>query len=436
MTDAPPPTVAAGSSHPIPSPRRAAIPIGIQRWLSAFTALLVIGLAIDTVVRAGPHQFGNRRWGTEINHTDFTVYRLAGRAVLDETDIYQVRNDRGWAYVYPPPFAIAMVPFAGMSVFWGALIWYLLSAALIAWASLLCVRMVRNAGGADADPFTLTAIPLLLLMIWIMSGLTRGQASIAMFWLTMAAIHWQRAGRNILGAACLAGAVLLKVFPVALLGYFLWRKKWRFVTATIAAILVGAFVLPAAVFGWQKNIRYLKAWVREVAFPSVASESGRAENPLNEQLLSWGKPRNQSLPAVLFRLVGGPAARPLSAAISLGMLGAIWLVGRRLPPDSELLILSAFLVWLLLVPPVSESHYFLLLFLPLAELTAIALREVERKKPGMILVVLAAFVVSSVVALVFPRLQLYGQLCWASLLVWAALLAVATRAKAGPTSDP
>src|SRR5512135_3085387 len=102
------------------------------KWILAVLALtVVIALGVSTVYRAA---------FARIERTDFTVYRAAGRAVLEGADIYQAHNSRGWAYVYPPPFAIVMVPFAKMSVFWGALIWYIISVSLFAWAIVMAAK--------------------------------------------------------------------------------------------------------------------------------------------------------------------------------------------------------------------------------------------------------------------------------------------------------
>ena len=355
------------------------------------------------------------------------MYQLAGRAVLDGTDIYEVRNVRGWAYVYPPPFAVLMVPFAMMSVFWGALVWYLISVSLTAWAAVMCVRMVQDEKRLVGDPFVLAAVPVVLVLVLLMSGLTRGQASVPVMWLVVAALYFHREKRDLLAGTCLAGAVLVKVFPVVLLAYFVWRRHWTILIAAVTAIALGSLVLPSGVFGWNRNLQYLQEWQRVVATPALAAGSSREQSALNEQLLDPQKLRNQSLEAVLWRLMGPVVARPMAMVIGLAMAGAIWLVGRRAARDSELLIISAILVWTLLVPPVSESHYFVMLLLPLAALTLLATRETDATTRILTRVVLILFGAVSLVAGNIKSLQHYGPLCWATLALWAVLLLVVAR---------
>src|ERR1019366_7646791 len=128
------PRIVEGTDRRGPAPRSPGR-VGLKRVVVALLVALIIGLGISTVFRAAI---------SPIQRTDFTVYQLAGRAVLDGTDIYAVRNVRGWAYVYPPPFAVVMAPFACLSVFWGALIWYLISVGLTALAVRMCVQRLRD----------------------------------------------------------------------------------------------------------------------------------------------------------------------------------------------------------------------------------------------------------------------------------------------------
>jgi hypothetical protein len=380
---------------------------------------LVIGVGVSTVNRAAI---------SPVQRTDFTVYQLAGKAVLDGTDIYQVHNVRGWAYVYPSPFAILMVPFALLSVFWGALVWYLISVALIVWALVMCVRTVRSVFPVEDRVLILSIVPIILLLVWLMSGLARGQASVLLMWLVLAAFCWHWEGHDLRGGACLAGAILLKAFPLVLLAYFVWRWKWKFLLATLATLVVVGLILPGAVFGFKRSIAYWESWEQIIARPALATENQRAQSGLNEQLLDPQKPRNQSLSAVLSRLTNDNSlARGATVVVGLAMLAAMWAVGRKAGKESELLIGSAVVTWILLLPPISETHYFVLLLLPLMALVAVAMKEPEdttRRITGWTLIVFGAVVLASACV---RQLEVVGAPCWATLMVWSALVLVVVR---------
>src|SRR5579862_3367226 len=101
----------------------------IARQLKFAAVLLLILFAWVSLYRCGPYRTASgKTWGSPATRSDFSVYRLVGQAVLNHTDIYELRNDRGWAYVYPPAFAVAMIPFAFVSTQLGVFLWYCISA--------------------------------------------------------------------------------------------------------------------------------------------------------------------------------------------------------------------------------------------------------------------------------------------------------------------
>lgn len=366
--------------------------------------------------------------------SDFPVYWLAGQAVWGGKNIYSVAGPHGWEYVYPPPFAIAMVPFGWMPLPWAVTVWFLVSALLTAWAVQMCVTMTKERLPPGTDVLALYVLPGLLLLGWYASAIVRGQASVPLLWLIVAAIFWQSRGRQIAGASCLAGAILMKVFPALLLLYFVWRGRWRFVIATLALLLVGGLALPAVVIGARRNLEYLRAWGTTVALPSLRTDHAESESALNSQLLDFRKRRNESLYAVLRRLTHTRRAREWAAGIALAMGGAIWLTGRRAPPEAELPLLSAVVAWTVLAIPISWSHYFILLLLPLTVLVTAAARKDDRAMRPVALAALIVFGVGSLVAIVFKgKLETYGTLCWATLGVWGALVLAATRRPRLPT---
>jgi hypothetical protein len=367
----------------------------------------------------------------DIQRTDFTVYSAAGQAVLDGTDIYAAQNVRGWLYVYPPPFAILMTPFAKLSLAWGSGLWYLISLLGLASAAVMAVKLAREAVSPAAgaiDTWTLYEAPLFLASPWLISGLIRSQASEFMVWLMIASIYCWRRGRPVLGGMSLAAAALMKAFPIALLAYFAWQRQWRFFGAFFAFLLVGGLVLPALVYGWQQNLDYWNQWGHIVAGPALSANDSREGNILYAQLLNSLKPRNQSLEALLLTLKTPPQLiKPLLAAMALGMLAVMAWMAKKADDQTQLIIVSAFVMWNLLIPPISETHYFGLLLLPLAVLTAIALGESDRPSRWLAAAVMALCLIFTVWANLDKDMELYRLLCWASLGIWSSLLVLAHR---------
>jgi hypothetical protein len=377
------------------------------------TLLVALGLGYVTVSRATK----------AFKRTDLTCYLVAAESVLrGGADLYRVTNERGWNYNYPPLFAIVMVPFTKVSLFWASLGWYVISLGLLAWALRMCVAMLPG-GPSDNNRWLLYALPPVLMGWPVISALMRGQASVLLMWLVVAAVYNSYKGREMLGAASLAGAIVLKVFPVLLLVYFLWRRQWRLVAGTIAGVALGAFVMPAAVLGWQNNRALLQEWMDVVGKPALNIMAADPESHRYQELLNLARGRNQSLQAILARVLGVARNREIAAGIAVAMLAGTILAGRRAGPRGELLTVSAVVAWNVVTPPVSETHYFVLLLLPLAALVWLAIREDDSTTRAGARVVLLVFAASNL----GKPVETYGPTFWGTLVLWAALVTAARR---------
>jgi Glycosyltransferase family 87 len=398
----------------------------LKLWLAGATILFFAFFAWITLFRAGPYGAPGHEWGSPAHRTDFTVYRDAAAAVLHGQDPYAIRNARGWAYVYPPPYSIAMVPFALLPLPISVLAWYFVCAGLTVSAVLMSGRLAADATAGERERLALIFIPALIVAVWFTVGLTRGQASVLMSWLVIAAIFWQSKGRTAAAAACLAGAVLLKAFALTLLCYYAWRGKWKMLAATLVAIVLGGLLLPSAVFGWHGNLHYISEWTHEVAAPALGSESTRTHSELYDQLLSMERPRNQDLGSVMQRLAEGNQTRMMVLALAAALALPIWLVGRKASERSEPLILGAVVVWMLLVSPVAEDHYFSLYVLPAAYALAAAMGA-EHKTRRLAYAVLAIIGLLNVGAVLDlgRGFEIYGAVFWGGLLLLILLLYLA-----------
>jgi len=408
----------------------------LKLWLAGATILFFTFFAWITLFRAGPYGAPGHQWGSPAHRTDFTVYRDAAAAVLHGQDPYAIRNVRGWAYVYPPPYSIVMVPFALLPLPLSVLAWYFVCAALTVSAVSMAGRLAGTVAASGRKRLAIFFIPASIVAVWFTVGLTRGQASVLMSWLVIAAIFWENKGRTSAGAACLAGAVLLKAFALTLMCYYAWRGRWKMVAVTLVAILLGGLVLPSAVFGWHGNLHYIGEWTHEVAGPALGSESSRSHSELYDQLLSMERPRNQDLGSVMQRLVEGNQTRLMVLTLAAALALPIWLLGRRAKAQSEPLILGAVVVWMLLVSPVAEDHYFSLYVLPSAYALADLMEAGEAMRWfGYTGLTLVGLLNVGAVLDIGRRFEIYGAVFWGGLLLLFLVLYLAHYQQRRPAAN-
>jgi len=137
---------------------------------------------------------------------------------------------------YTPAFVIALAPFARLDQKTAYWLWQGLQ--------LLCVgiAVVLLARGAD-PPLTLEAT-LVVLALTVISRPLRGtvtyaQLSPMLLALLVAAWFFARRERSVLAGLTLAAAALLKLYPAAAGGYFLFGRRWRALGWTIVFFVLG-----------------------------------------------------------------------------------------------------------------------------------------------------------------------------------------------------
>ena len=211
---------------------------------------------------------------------DLDCYLRAAWAVRMQPDrIYDVMEDNGWHYNYPPLFAILMTPLAdppaapnraGHAAFRGLrrhFLWVSLFTIALA-VHLLATALER----ASPDPavrtqprgcwrwWTLRVLPVLACLPPIAHTLMRGQANVFLLLLlcgAMAAVIHNRRWR---AGACLAGMACLKIFPAYLILYPLWRRDWRAAAGWAIGLFVGLLLVPALVLGPERTAPSTRSW--------------------------------------------------------------------------------------------------------------------------------------------------------------------------------
>jgi hypothetical protein len=108
------------------------------------------------------------------------------------------------------------------------------------------------------------------------------------FWLLRRMRPW-------MAGSMFALATAIKVFPVAVLPYLIWRKQWAAAAGMVVFLGLFLFVLPAPFRGYQHNVSELKTWYQGM----IGSSSEKGFGQRDEQNWSWV---NQSIIAMTHRL--------------------------------------------------------------------------------------------------------------------------------------
>ncbi|SIO59669.1 Protein of unknown function [Singulisphaera sp. GP187] len=276
----------------------------------------------------------------------------------------------------PPIFPITIYPLMTLSPVTGALTWFTIKVALTAASIWLCFLMVRPTGERTL-PSWIQGFVLLLSLRPILSDLHHGNNNLIILFLVVAALQAWRKGYDVLAGITLALAISYKITPALFVPYFLYKRSWRTVGATMLGMVLFVLVIPSVILGPSFNLLCLKTWWHGMMTPFLVNDFVSPQE------------MNQSMVGVLTRLLtdsktgGGrydvhldlnlvswsPAfVKALLKGISIGLVGMLALLCRTKTSrrdDSRLLGEFALIVMtMLFVSERSWKHHYVTLLLP------------------------------------------------------------------------
>lgn len=261
---------------------------------------------------------------------DFNLYYVAARAWREGIDVYALAEKDGkplWEalaarygvmhlappYRYPPLTAELVLPLTAFPPLAAGIVWLILSAGTFIAAAWLLGRTSNQEGGP--------ALAGLLLAGWVpaLATLHAGQVNGFLLLALCAGLYGLWRGREALAGAGLAIGVMLKLVPVALVGYLAWRGRWRALAAAVGVILVlwASAAIPFGETGLASYFAHLPA----------LGEMGRVIRAAPNQSLNglWGR--------LLADWVSDEAIYRIYlfslGALGLVMIGLLWPPGLR-----------------------------------------------------------------------------------------------------------
>lgn len=324
---------------------------------------------------------------------DYQAYVGAASRLLDGRPLYDTAVDIAGPfaiYLYPPPFAVAFIPFAVLPSSIGVALWTALSIAMVAGAiAILPVRAEVR-----------WVVLLLAGIDWpVVYAIKLGQVGPLL--LLAFAAGWRWLERPPMAGGVAAIGTLVKLQPALLFGWGL--LAWRPRTVVLgAAVLVGVVLVTLPLVGFGAYADYLEV-IRRVTNPVTT-------------------PNNDTPGALLYRagLTEGIAAVVQVASVAAVLLAWVAACRWRSPVAGYL----ATGVACQLISPLLWEHYAMFLLLPTALL-------LEWRRAWAVLIPLAT---SSLLAWTVPGL-LYAVLIVAAFVVsFGALLLV--RPTGGPGREP
>jgi alpha-1,2-mannosyltransferase len=225
----------------------------------AIAALVTLGVAVQQRYRVtlaidealGGHTNDFDRWMI-----------MAPRFLHDRVDY---NDDK---FPTPPLSLLVLAPFTALSRPAAQFVWVCLKFPLAVLVLALSAGIVSRSG-ARLSP---SAMGLIIACWWlpVMLDMQEGQTNLLVLLPLVAALYVVQ--RETSGSDALAGfliglAMAFKVTPVMFAAYFLWKRRWAVAASALVSTALLSLVVPAMVFGWDQNLRWLEQWVGIMIVP-------------------------------------------------------------------------------------------------------------------------------------------------------------------------
>lgn len=321
-------------------------------------------------------------WGSG-KGKDYGLWYWAGQQVLHGGALYTPAANGILDFIYPPTSALLLA----LPSYFGKAPLYLALTILnsVAWwlTSLLSNAMT----GSEKIPGPwLAALPGFATVAFVFETYALGQPNLVLLAMMLMGFWWLRRGRFWSAGALFALATAIKVFPVAVFPYLLFRGHWRAAAGMVIFLAVFLVALPAPIRGYQRNVSELTTWFNDMV--GSASEKGFGQR--DEQNWSW---INQSLIAQVHRFTRHIDYNQIEPAGPVGyvnvvnvdfktanwvVLGVAALIGfgfmasvpsrARMTPRSTADELGILFCLMTIASPLARQYYFVWLFFPLTVL--------------------------------------------------------------------
>jgi len=329
-----------------------------------------IALTADVLV---PEIWGNGKT------KDYPLWFWAGQQVLQGRDLYPSDPTTYFNFIYPPLPAVLLA----LPSWFGKITLYTCLSLVNAGAWWMTAQLSNAMTGSGRTPGPLLfALPSIVTVTSVFDMFDLGQPNLVLLAMMLYGFWLLQHDRAWLAGSMFALATAIKVFPVAVFPYLVWRRKWATVASTVVFLGVFLFIVPAPIRGFQHNVSELKTWYQGM----IASSSEKGFGQRDEQNWSWV---NQSIIAMTHRLTRpinynqeDPAKPPrtmnlanldfktanlvvlaISLAIGLGYIAVMPRRSKR-TAKSDAEEVGILFCLMTVASPLARQYYFMWLFFP------------------------------------------------------------------------
>lgn len=183
---------------------------------------------------------------------DFNIFISASRDLMSGRNIYQIQYNEWYHYYYNVLFALILVPFTYLPLYFVKVIWLILNVFFVyrIWKILIDLIPVSLLKGKSKTFFVIASF--IFILSFLRDNFHLAQLTICILYLTLEGLFLISNKKIIAGSLFIALGIDIKLLPIVIIPYLMYRNEWKSVFLILGFIIVFLF-LPILFIGVDYN---------------------------------------------------------------------------------------------------------------------------------------------------------------------------------------
>jgi Glycosyltransferase family 87 len=190
---------------------------------------------------------------------DFYIFMSVSAFLDGHTDIYAHQFNTYYNYFYSVLFALFLKPFYTLPFFLAKFSWLMLNLFLYYHLFLLLSRSQFLSVLVQKQRILFLTLVFLFSFRFLHENIHSSQITILILWCCIYSIYCIRQGKIIRGSLILALGINIKLLPIVLLPYLIYRGNFKAFTITLIAYFL-SLLAPGIIIGNRYNLDLLHCW--------------------------------------------------------------------------------------------------------------------------------------------------------------------------------
>ncbi len=178
---------------------------------------------------------------------DLESYLRASTRIIENKSLY---IEEVVAYIYPPLLAFALIPLSILNITAVKIFWFFLNIFFIYVSLILLLKTIDYEGSST---FNLGFLSILFTLQSFMNNSNLGQVNVIILLLCVLTLYFFVNKKNLYAGIFLSLAIVIKITPILLLFYFIFKREFKLTAYTFLGILF-FLIIPSIALGFGGNI--------------------------------------------------------------------------------------------------------------------------------------------------------------------------------------